>query len=96
MRHMWIGGVIALVLASGAGAQQTLSDVESLRHQLLVAQSALTDALERAAPCDAQARRRAITEEAMKLKADVERAHPGMQFDVQAGVLTPAGSPQQP
>jgi hypothetical protein len=88
-----IAFVFAVALLQGATlAQEQLTEVERLRWELAAVRSQLHAALTEREACRVQLvpiRGDAIKGELSQLKAAIEAAHPGMDFDVQTGKLIP-------
>lgn len=82
----------------GLSAQEPspLSEVEQLRHRLLLTETALEQALSQMASCRAQLRSVQLTMDEATLTSSIEQTHPGFQFNPKTGELTPKPSKLPP
>lgn len=86
--------LLAIAILSGAQDSQ-LTENESLKAANLQLQSELADALSSKSICEGQlgqyrsrVHQEVLVEQRGKLKADIEKAHPGFDYDPSTGALT--------
>lgn len=83
-----VAAVVAGTPLASAQEKAQLSDVEQLRHRLLLTETALENALSQTASCRAQLRSIQLTSAEATLKTEIEKQHGGYLFDPKTGTLT--------
>lgn len=96
MRSHWLLVLLFTAASLAAQGDETLSEQEQLRYQLVVAQSQIADLQAKLGACQvelAPLRTKVSTDyvkaQLAQLKEDIEAQHPGHVFDVEKGMLTP-------